>query len=223
MTDWLQTEEMPRRERQVAREEAERRAERRARRGRTLVSVGGVVLIAAVVLAVVLLMGDGGNGGSREVATSGDVTVEGMPRTAPLQPGEQVPSFTAPGLAGGTVAWDDYRGKPAVLSIWAAWCPHCQVEMPIIDRVMRDHPDIGLVTVVTAIGAQPGPTPAQYMREQGLEFPVAVDDGDGTLATGLGVTGFPTVYLVNSDGTVALQLGGEVDEQSLRTVVEQLV
>lgn len=223
MTDGMQTKETPRRERQVAREEAERRADARARRGRTLASVGGVVLIAAVVLAVVLLMGDGGNGGGGETATPGDVTLEGMPRTAPLQPGELVPSFTAPGLAGGTVAWDDYRGSPAVLSVWAAWCPHCQAEMPVLDRVMQDHPDVGLVTVVTAIGAQPGPTPEQYMQEQGLNFPVAVDDGDGTLATGLGITGFPTVYFVNSDGTVALQLGGEVDEQTLRTVVEQLV
>lgn len=222
MTEGMQTGTRPRRERQVAREEAERRAERRAQRSRTLVTVGGVVLIAAVVLAVVLLMGDGGSEGGGEAATTGDVTVQGMPRTAPLQPGEQVPSFTAPGLSGGRIAWDEYRGSPALLSVWAAWCPHCQAEMPVIDRVMQDFPDVGVVTVVTAIGAQPGPTPAQYMQERGLDFPVAVDDGDGTLARGLGVTGFPTLYFVNSDGTVALQLGGEVDEQTLRTVVEQL-
>lgn len=213
------------RERQVAREEAESRAERRAARSRTLVSVGGVVLIGAVVLAVVLLMGDEGNDGSAgggDVSTTGEVTVEGMPRSAPLQPGEQVPSFTAPGLTGGTVAWDDYVGDPAVLTVWAAWCPHCQAELPVLDRVMQDYPDVGLITVVTAMGAQPGPTPEQYMQENDLEFPVAVDDANGTLATGLGVTGFPTLYFANPDGTVALELGGEVDEQTLRTVLDQL-
>ena len=87
---------------------------------------------------------------------------------------------------------------------------------------MADHPDMGLVTVVTAIDAQPGPTPERYMQENGLEFPVAVDDAEGTLAAGLGVTGFPTLYFVNSDGTVALEMGGEVDEQTLRTVLDRL-
>lgn len=219
MTDGTDT----KRERQVAREEAERRAERRATRSRTLMSVGGVVLVGAVVIAVILLMGDeGGGGGAGDVAAAGDVTVQGMPRSAPLQPGEQVPSFTAPELTGGTVAWGDYLGDPAVLSVWAAWCPHCQAELPVLDRVMEDYPDVGLVTVVTAIGAQPGPTPEEFMRENGLEFPVAVDDANGTLAAGLGITGFPTLYFVNPDGSVALELGGEVDEQTLRTVLDQL-
>lgn len=218
MTDGTDT----KRERQVAREEAERRAERRATRSRTLMSVGGVVLVGAVVIAVVLLMGDEGGGGAGDVAAAGDVTVQGMPRSAPLQPGEQVPSFTAPELTGGTVAWGDYLGDPAVLSVWAAWCPHCQAELPILDRVMEDYPDVGLVTVVTAIGAQPGPTPEEFMLENGLEFPVAVDDANGTLAAGLGITGFPTLYFVNPDGSVALELSGEVDEPTLRTVLDQL-
>lgn len=209
------------RERQLAREEAERRAHRRAERTRRLVTIGGVALIAAVVIAVVVLMGSD-DGGGGEPSTTGEVTVQGTPRSAPLEPGEQVPAFTAPDLFGGTVAWDDYLGRPTVLPVWASWCPHCQAELPVLDRVMKDYPDLGFVTVVTAIGAQPGPTPEQYMQEAGLDFPVAVDDVDGTLGAGLGVTGFPTLYFVNSDGTVAFQLGGEVDEQTLRTVIDQL-
>jgi thiol-disulfide isomerase/thioredoxin len=213
--------QLTKRDRQRAREEAQRRQERRAERTRTLVTVAGLVLIAAVVLVVVLLMGEE-DGGVAGPSTAGDVTVEGMPRSAPLQPGEGVPAFTAPDLFGGTVSWQDYLGSPVVLPVWAAWCPHCQAELPVLDRVMKDYPDVGFVSVVTAIGAQDGPTPEQYMQDSQLDFPVAVDDAEQTLAAGLGIQGFPTLYFVNSDGTVAVGLEGEVDEATIRATIESL-
>jgi hypothetical protein len=57
--------------------------------------------------------------------------------------------------------------------------------------------------VVTAIEDQPGPTPEEYMRDNDLAFPVAVDDDAGTIARALGIQGYPTLYFVSSDGTVA--------------------
>lgn len=210
------------RDRQRARAEARREAERRAEMRRRLATVlVGVVLIAVVVMFVVALMGDESGDGDGPSAT-GEVTVEGMPRTTPLEPGESVPVFTAPDLFGGTVSWDDYAGSPALISLWAPWCPHCQVELPVVDRVMKDHANVGLVTIVTALDAQPGPTPEEYMRENGLDFPVAVDDETQTLAAAFGIEVFPTLYFVNSDGTVALTLTGEVDESTLRSTIEAL-
>jgi len=133
-----------------------------------------------------------------------------------------VPSFTAPELSSGTVDWADYEGKPAVLSVWAPWCPHCQTELPILSDVMDTYPDVGFVTITTAIDAQPGPTPEQYMADNGLTFPVAVDDEQGTLAAAFGIQGFPTLYFVNSDGTVAAELEGEVEETTLRQTIDAL-
>jgi len=148
--------------------------------------------------------------------------VAGPARSEPLAPGEAVPEFSAPGLAGGTVDWEAFANRPAVIAVWAPWCPHCQVELPILDRVMRDHPEVGFVTVVTAVGDRPGPTPEGYMRDEGLSFPVAVDDDRGTISDALGVPGFPLLYFVSSDGTVALAVSGEVDEAALRDAISTL-
>jgi hypothetical protein len=87
---------------------------------------------------------------------------------------------------------------------------------------MRDFPQVDFVTVTTAIGAQPGPTPEEYMRQQGLDFPVAVDDTRGTLGAALGIRAFPTLYFVNADGVVVTELEGEVDEATLRSVISGL-
>jgi thiol-disulfide isomerase/thioredoxin len=213
------------RERQRARAEAKREAERKAEQRRMLgYGAAGIVLIAVVVIFVVALMGgdgsDGGDGGTPSAA--GEVTVEGAPRDTQLAPGESVPSFTAPELFGGTVDWNDYAGAPAVLSVWAPWCPHCQVELPVLDGVMKDHAGVGFVTITTAVDAQPGPTPEEYMQENELDFPVAVDDATGTLASAFGIQVFPTLYFVNSDGTVDAALTGEVDEATLQATIDAL-
>lgn len=210
------------RERQRERAEAKRAAERKAQQRRNLgYALGGIALIALVVVLVVAFMGGDGSDGTGP-SQQGDVTVEGSPRDTPLQAGESVPAFTAPELFGGTVNWDDYTGSPAVLSVWAPWCPHCQAELPVVDRVMKDYPDVGWLTIVTAIDAQPGPSPDEYMQDEGLSFPVAVDDEQGTLASAFGIQGFPTLYFVNSDGTVAAEFEGEVDETTLRSTIDSL-
>jgi thiol-disulfide isomerase/thioredoxin len=210
------------RERQRARAEAKRAAERKAQQRRNLgYALGGIALVAIVVVLVVAFMG-GGDGNGTGPSQQGEVTVEGSPRDTPLQAGESVPAFTAPDLFSGTVSWDDYAGSPALLSVWAPWCSHCQAELPVVDRVMEDYPDVGLVTIVTAIDAQPGPAPDEFMQDENLSFPVAVDDDQGTLASAFGIQGFPTLYFVNSDGTVAAEYEGEVDEATLRSTIDSL-
>jgi thiol-disulfide isomerase/thioredoxin len=209
-------------ERERERPRSRREVERRERQRRALrYGLGGLVGIVVVVLAVIMLMADGDERAPTGSA-AGAVRVDGPPRDQPLQEGDPVPSFEAPELFGGTVAWSDYAGRPTVLAVWASWCPHCQVELPVLDRVMQEFPQVGFVTVVTSIGAQPGPTPEEYMRQEGLDFPVAVDDAQGTLGAALGIRAFPTTYFVRSDGTVAMHVEGRVDEATLRSVIAAL-
>ena len=212
----------PKRERREearrARAEALRAAQRRRQYRRIAYAIAGV---AAAVVVVVVMTTIGGNGG--KPAPAGSVHVSGPTRDAPLAKGDPIPSFSAPALAGGgRVDWSTYAGKKVVLSVWAPWCPHCQVELPVLSRVMTGHPDASLVTIVTAIGQQPGPSPEQYMKDHSLTFPVAVDDADGTLAKALGIQAFPTVYFVNSDGTVSAQQTGELAEAVLQQMIGAL-
>jgi thiol-disulfide isomerase/thioredoxin len=213
-----QTKRARQRERAEARAAALRRQEQRRRLALVL---GGIALVAVVVLAVVAFMGGSEEEGTGP-STTGAVVAGGPDRTEPLAPGDAVPAFSAPGLDGGTVAWNDYAGAPALLAVWAPWCPHCQVELPLLDEVMGEYPGVGFVTVVTAIDQQPGPAPDVYMRENGLSFPVAVDDDAGTIARALGIQAFPTLYFVSSDGTVAQAATGEMDEAALREALDSL-
>ncbi len=182
--------------------------------------LGAAALVAAVVLVVLASSGDDGEtvGPSR----MGEVSVSGPARAEPLTTGEAVPDFAAPAIGGGTMRWSDRAPGPVVLSVWAPWCPHCQVELPVVERIMRDYAGVRFLTVVTSIGDKPGPDPATFLSDHGIAAPTAVDDSAGTIAGALGIRGFPTLYFVGSDGTVVRELEGEVDEATLREVIGSL-
>jgi len=208
------------RERQRAAAEQRAAARQKQQQRRTLGRIlGGLAIAATVVIAVITV-----TGGEEGTGPSGstEVIVSGPARSDPLAVGDPIPDFSAPALAGGRVAWSDFAGQPSVVSIWAPWCPHCQAELPILDRVVAEFPDVSLVTIVTAIDDQPGPTPEAYMAEHGLTFPTAVDDGGGTLAGAFGINGFPTVYFVDADGIVVRYASDEVSEEILRKTIGSL-
>jgi thiol-disulfide isomerase/thioredoxin len=223
------------RERQRQRSEQRRLAEQRARQRRTLgFTIGAIAIIAVVVVAVVALQDDGpASAEPIRPSASADITVDGPPRDAPLAVGEPVPSFSAPGfrmILSGTgfevqreqVDWASFAGGPTVISIWASWCPHCQSELPVLQEVLRDYPDVELVTILTSIGQQPGPEPDEYLAENELTFPVAIDDADGTIGRAFGLEVFPTIYFVDEAGAVAYANTGEVPEEELRAQLDRL-
>ncbi|HZD80856.1 MAG TPA: TlpA disulfide reductase family protein [Actinomycetota bacterium] len=194
------------------------------------------IAVAVVVVLVILAMLPAGNSEASAVrpAGPGQVHTSASPRSSMLAKGDVVPSFSAPGfhmeatdgsgyvIKGERIGWSSYQGVPVVLVIWAPWCPHCQAELPRLAEVAKDYPNVRLLTVVSAIGQEPGPTPNAYLAQHGLTFPVALDDAEGTLLRILGIQGFPTLYFVNSDGTVAQASTGEIDESSLRLMMGNL-
>lgn len=207
------------------RREREARRKRPALDGALRLWLGIAAGAAALILVAVLVTSGGGTGGGggASVAPPGSVTVDGPALTAVLPAGAAIPDWSAPSLDGtGTVSWSDYAGKPAVLSVWASWCPHCQVELPRLSAAVAAHPGIALVSITTAQGREPGPTPAEYMAQQGLSFPVGVDDAQTTLMRAMGVQGFPTVYYVDSQGKVVTSTEGEVPSDQLTQILIDL-
>lgn len=201
---------------------AERReAERRRSQRNQIVVVLSVLAVAVVIGAIVLSGGGSEDQGGTGPATAGDVTIDRAPGPQ-LEVGDTVPAFSAPMLGGGTMTWGDYLGTPTVLAIWAPWCPHCQVELPRLSAGVDLQPGVQMMSVATAIGQQPGPTPEEYLSSEGLTFPVGVDDADGTILQGMGVQSFPTTYYVDAGGKVVDVTVGEVPPDQLQQILDDL-
>jgi len=174
-----------------------------------------VVVVMAAAVAVSALTSNGGK------ADQG-VSVAGPARSSSIPAGSPLPQYTAPALGGGQISWASYRGGPTVLVLWAPWCAECERELPIVVRVARQFPAARLTSIVTAVGQEPGPTPAQYMRLHGYTFPVALDSQGQKLADALGLTGYPLVYYVYSDGIVARATIGVAPASVVRELMAQI-
>ena len=113
-------------------------------------------------------------------------------------------------LNGQTVSLQDYRGKPLLLHFWASWCSVCKLEQGSINAVSADHP-------VLTIAMQSGTAEevSDYLAQQGLDFPVLVDE-QGDLARRFGVRGVPTSFILDPSGRIAFAEVGYTTGWGLR-------
>jgi uncharacterized membrane protein YphA (DoxX/SURF4 family)/thiol-disulfide isomerase/thioredoxin len=181
-----------------------------------------LVLVAGIMVASLVVPGLTGALDLPRAADPDQVNVSGSARMAPLPAGSPIPDFSAPALYGGRVSWQTYHGVPTVLVLWAAWCPDCREELPLLARVTGDFAGVRLVSIVTAAGELPGPTPEQFMRSHNLSLPVALDSTDERLSDAFGVQGYPTIYYVRTDGTVSDVTVGATAEAAVRSAVQAI-
>ena len=108
----------------------------------------------------------------------------------------------APPLAGKLLDGQSYvlpakPAQPVLVHFWATWCPICKAEQSSIESLSSDNPQ------VITVAMQSGDIAAvqQYMREQGVSFPV-VNDAEGQLSALWGVSAVPASFIIDAEGKI---------------------
>lgn len=188
--------------------------------------VGALIVVAAI--AAILLTS--GGSGAPEPAASIRVAGTALPALpadgADPAIGAQLPTLTGSGPGGGSVTIGP-TGTPQVITVLAHWCPHCQVEVPkIVDwqRAGNSLPNGATwSTLSTSISAtQPNYPPSAWLEREGWTAPVLTDDAASNGLEALGITSFPGFVFVNSDGTVAGRMTGELEPAQIVAVAASL-
>ena len=122
----------------------------------------------------------------------------------------KAPELSGLDLSGDEVSLDKYRGQPVLVHFWATWCPICRLEENAIDRLARDYP---LVTIATQSGS--ADALQEYLDNEGLSFPVVVDD-EGAIAAKWQIRGVPVSYIIDGEGDIAWAGAGYTTEMGLR-------
>lgn len=132
-------------------------------------------------------------------------------------PGDPLPDLALSCFTGGApVNVRDIRG-PAVINVWASWCPPCRKELPAFQRLSERAGGRFQVIGVNSRDSRGG---AQSIGEDfGVRFPMLVDQGDA-FERALGRNAFPLTVLVDADGRIRhTDSTGALDDARLAELV----
>ena len=146
----------------------------------------------------------------------------GPPAADAIPAGGPAPEFALQDLEGKEVSLAALRGQVVLVDFWATWCGPCLQELPHIQAIHQKYRDQGLVVLAVSTDIQKGVV-QPFISKNEYTFPVLYADSE--IQSNYGVSGIPTVYIIDRQGSIRFHhVGyGPGGEKKLEEVVEQLL
>ena len=138
--------------------------------------------------------------------------------------GKPVPEFTYPNPEGEMVSLSDFKGKWVLLDFWYVDCHWCRKLTPHLINIYADWKDsknFGIISVSVD-------KPKNYERWlEAIEHDGAiwtqVNDNTKTYPLEYGITGYPTMILVDPQGNGVRKIVGYQEEGGLRRILSEYI
>jgi len=124
----------------------------------------------------------------------------------PDQTGKAAPDFTVSD-GSSTIHLADYRGKIVLLNFWATWCAPCIQEMPGLQQLHRDRPDLAILAV--SIDEDPGAY-QRFLQHFHVDLNT-VRDPNQTVAKMYATHIWPDTYIIDRTGVIRRKVVGDPD------------
>ena len=107
-------------------------------------------------------------------------------------------------LDGGTSTIGAFLDRPVVLNFFASWCPPCKAEMPALEAIHQQRPDIAFI----GLAANDTRTRArEIVADTGVTYPTGLDSV-AAIGNAFEILGMPTTVFIAADGEVRYQHTG---------------
>lgn len=134
--------------------------------------------------------------------------------------GQTIPEFdlpaiseTRPGLSSADLA----DGQAKLLNVFASWCIPCAVEAPFLEQLEAEGAQIVAVAISdTTEDAN------RFLAEHGNPFTRIGNDAISEVQLTLGSSGVPETFVVAGDGTITYQHIGDIREDDVPVILEEL-
>jgi len=113
------------------------------------------------------------------------------------------------------IARNAAAGQPTIVNLFASWCPPCEREMPLLNRVAERETG----TVFLGIAHLDARSDAErFVTEQQVTF-TTILDLDGAVAAAVGGRGLPVTVAFDRDAVMVGRVFGELTDESLEGLV----
>jgi thiol-disulfide isomerase/thioredoxin len=121
----------------------------------------------------------------------------------------------------------DWKGKVALVNLWATWCLPCRKEMPSLDRLQKDLGSDRFEVVAISVDRKGAEASRKFLADTGVERLALYVDPTARMSAELKVVGLPATLLVDAQGREVGRLLGPAEWDSdeakrlIRAVVER--
>lgn len=144
-----------------------------------------------------------------------------------LKPGGQAPDFNAESIDGKVFNLNQLQGKVVVLTFWSTRCGICHSEIPKLNEVAKRYQDKDVVFLALTMESPTRIEP--YLRKNPFVFNIVPNsfgvvlkyadmDRNGTINMG-----FPSYFLIDRRGSIALKSDGWDKTARLESQIMQLL
>ena len=109
---------------------------------------------------------------------------------------------------GRTLTTHDLKGQPALVNVWATWCPTCKAEHAFLNRLAAQG-----IQIIGINYKDDTEKALKWLDDYGNPYLYNLSDPDGMLGLELGVYGAPETFLVDSQGIIRGKHIGDLNER----------
>jgi thiol-disulfide isomerase/thioredoxin len=122
-----------------------------------------------------------------------------------------VPDFSLVDRDGRARTLHDWAGKALVVNFWATWCAPCRKEIPLLQRLQREHAAEGFQVIGIAVDFRE--QVLAYASQMKIDYPVLIGEQealDAASAFGVEVVGLPFTIFSDRQGRIVTAHMGEL-------------
>jgi cytochrome oxidase Cu insertion factor (SCO1/SenC/PrrC family) len=164
-------------------------------------------VLAVIVVAIVWLVFTSPQNPTQptQTTTSAQVTTNAV-----------APDFTLTDVNGTPIRLSDQRGKVVVLEFMRTTCPHCANEMSQLASVHDQFgPDVTMISVSVDPQGDTNEVLKAYAAEHNATWIWARDTSDNSVTSLYGISGVPTIFIIDSNGRIVKVNTGETSSSIL--------
>jgi peroxiredoxin len=141
--------------------------------------------------------------------------------------GQAAPAFDLAETNGNHISSSGLNGKVALLYVWFTGCPPCMKEAPALVQLQREFGANSLEVIgansddLLGLGISEEAR-RSYAEKEGITFPIVRWTRESNQSYG-GISIYPTLFLINSQGTIAGHWVGYTSPATLREAIAKTI